>query len=334
MRCLYVVRSGLMTTLQDAGRFGYQKYGVTVSGTMDPFAARMANLLVGNPDFEAVLEITLVGPTLRFDCDAWIAVCGGSFDARVGGRLLREWQPVRIRGGEALKFGAAREGCRAYLSVAGGFDVPQVMGSKSTTLRAGLGGHEGRALHDGDVLPLGEPSGLPAELKELEGELGGEPFYEAGWSIGMDVRPAYQPNPILRVLPGGEWERFTPESREWFVAMPFRITPQSDRMGCRLSGPRLELSQPQEMLSEAVTFGTIQVTPEGHPILLQADSPVTGGYPKIAQVISVDLPLLAQAKPGEEIRFRLVSLREAQDLYRRREQEIQRVKQGIALHGR
>jgi antagonist of KipI len=335
MGSIRVVRSGLLTTVQDAGRYGHQRHGVIAGGAVDPFAPRVANLLVGNGESEAILEIILLGPELRFEQNSWIAFGGGGFRPQVRGRAVRDWRPVWVRAGESLAFGAAVEGCRAYLAVAGGFDLPAVMGSRGTTLRAGYGGFHGRALRDGDLLPLRISDSLPAWLDGFRSRIPeGDCFWEADWSVGVEVLPDYGQHPVIRAVRGGEWDRFTPESREAFFSSDYQITPRSDRMGYRLSGPRLELSDPFEMLSEAVAPGTVQVTPEGDPILLLADAPTTGGYPKIAHAASVDLPILAQAKPGGHVRFREVTVREAQDHYRQRERQIWLVRQGLALHGR
>ncbi|MBW3622225.1 MAG: biotin-dependent carboxyltransferase family protein [Armatimonadetes bacterium] len=329
MGAIQVTHRGLWTTLQDLGRDGFQQYGVIVGGAMDTFALRAANLLVGNDEGEAALEITMQGPTLRFEGDAWIAVCGGRLNPTVSGQPLQEWRPARVRSGETLKFGAATEGCRAYLAIAGGFDVPPVMGSRSFYARAGIGGVGGQPLKDGDRLHLRSSDSPPPEGIAALPE--GEPLSQPDWEIGSEVRPDYRSLSSVRVLPGSEFQRFTQESRRSFFDSPFQVTSQSDRMGYRLSGPPLTLDEPLELLSEAVSPGTVQVTPEGHPILLMADAPATGGYPKIAHVITVDLPLLAQAKPGESVRFLAVSLTEAQDLYRRRERDFQLIRQGIAL---
>ncbi|GAX91544.1 biotin-dependent carboxyltransferase family protein [Effusibacillus lacus] len=329
---LKVIRPGLLTSIQDLGRFGLQKHGVIVSGAMDPFALRTANLLVGNEEGEGALEITMMGPSLLFEKDSLISICGASLSPKINGHPVAEWRPVYVKQGSVLQFGTPVAGCRAYLAVAGGFDIPKVMGSCSTYLRAGIGGLQGRALKEGDVLNLRPPSEQAKrrirQLSEAAGTLG---FSSSEWTISTDILPAYGKDPVIRVIRGGQFELFSADSREQIFASEFQVTPQSDRMGYRLTGPKLSLSEPMELISEAVAAGTVQVPPEGNPIVLLADRQTTGGYPKIAQVITVDLPIIAQVKPGEKVRFQEVSIDEAQELYRLREMEIHLLKQGIAL---
>ncbi|MFC4767922.1 biotin-dependent carboxyltransferase family protein [Effusibacillus consociatus] len=327
-----VLRAGLLTSIQDLGRFGMQKHGVIVSGAMDPFALRVGNLLVGNEEGEGALEITMMGPSLLFEADTLIAICGGDLSPTIDGHKIPGWRPVFVKQGSVVQFGAPVSGCRAYLTVAGGFDIPQVMGSRSTYLRAGIGGFQGRALKDGDVLNLRTPSEQAnRRMRQFSEAAGTQSFLVSEWSVSCDILSAYRKNPVVRVLPGGQFNRFTLDSREQFFSQEFQVTPQSDRMGYRLAGPQLSLSEPMELISEAVSAGTVQVPPAGNPIILLADRQTTGGYPKIAQVASVDLPVIAQVKPGEKIRFQEVSLEEAQDLYRVREMEIHMLKQGVAL---
>ncbi|GEN35678.1 biotin-dependent carboxyltransferase family protein [Aneurinibacillus danicus] len=328
-----VLRPGLLTSIQDLGRYGFQQRGVIVSGAMDTFSLRMANLLVGNDEGEAGLEITLIGPKLEFEESALVAVCGADLSPEVDGQSIPQWRPVYIKKGSILNFRGCVSGCRAYLAMAGGFAVEKVLGSRSTYLRAGIGGYQGRALKEGDVLEAGQPSER-AEWKMQKLSAQGGDTIASGWSISVDVFPDYDVNPTVRVLRGAQFDRFTKESREAFFASTFQVTPQSDRMGYRLKGPELSLTEPLEMLSSSVAFGTVQVPPEGQPIALLADRQTAGGYPKIAQIISVDLPVIAQVKPGEKIRFQEVSLEEAEALYLAREKQIQQVKQGIALRYR
>ncbi|SEN22726.1 biotin-dependent carboxyltransferase family protein [Lihuaxuella thermophila] len=330
---LKVIRAGLLTTIQDLGRFGMQKHGVIVSGAMDPFALRIGNLLVGNEEGEAALEMTMLGPSLLFQRDSFIAICGGDLSPRLNGEKIPGWRPVFVRRGSILEFGAPVSGCRAYLTVAGGFDIPLVMESRSTYLRAGIGGFQGRALKEGDVLNLRTPSEqVIKRMRHRSEAAGSRSFLVSEWSVSSGFLADYRKkNPVIRALPGGQWNRFTSDSREKFFSQEFQVTGQSDRMGYRLEGPKLSLSGPLELISEAVSNGTIQVPPSGNPIILLADRQTTGGYPKIAQIASVDLPLIAQVKPGEKIRFQPVTLEEAQELYRKREMEIEMLKQSIAL---
>jgi antagonist of KipI len=329
---IQVIRPGLLTSIQDLGRFGMQKHGVIVSGAMDSFALRVANILVGNEEGEAALEITMLGPKLQFLEDSLIAICGGNLSPTVGGQPIPEWRPVFVKKGSILSFGAVKSGCRAYLAVMGGFDIPEVMDSRSTYLRAGIGGFHGRALKGGDVLHVKTPSDwADRRMRRLYENAGTNSIAVSEWSVSNDIFPAYQQNPVIRVTHGGQFNWFTAESREQFFRSEFRVTPQSDRMGYRLSGLQLQLSEPRELISEAVTAGTVQVPADGNPIVLMADRQTTGGYPKIAQVATVDLPVLAQVKPGEKVRFQEIQLVEAQALLRAQETEFLLLKQGIRL---
>lgn len=329
---IQVIRPGLLTTLQDLGRYGFQRHGVVVSGAMDSVALRMANLLVGNEEAEGAIEITVMGPKLRFEKDSLIAICGGNLSPAVDGARIPEWRPVFIKKGCVLTFGREESGCRAYLAVAGGFDIPVVLGSRSTYLRAGIGGFHGRSLQAGDVLHFRRPSEqVIGRIQVLADKAGSEAFAASEWSIGLDVLPRYHDNPVIRIIKGGQFDWFTEDSRDQFLNSEFQVTPQSDRMGYRLKGPLLQLSEPQELISEAVTMGTIQVPAEGNPIVLMSDRQTTGGYPKIAQVAAVDLPVLAQVRPGEKIFFQEISLEKAQKLLQKRERKIQLLKQGISL---
>lgn len=326
-----ILRPGLLTSLQDLGRFGYQKYGVIASGGMDPFALRLANLLVGNEENEAVLEITLMGPTLLVEQDMLLALTGGDTPARIGDAWLPLWRPVFVKKGSVITFGGSRSGCRTYMAVAGGYAVPRVLGSKSTYLRAKIGGYQGRSLAADDVLAIGEPSDTCKPLvKQLMERARDSTHAATQWGIGAELLRFYGERSI-RVVQGRHFSLFTEESQRDFFEQSFVITPQSDRMGYRLTGPVLRLSRQEEVLSEAISPGTIQVPSEGNPILLMADRQTTGGYPRIAQVASVDIPVVAQCKPGDRIRFREISLAEAEELYLAREQEIQDLKAGIEL---
>lgn len=329
-----VLQSGLSTTVQDLGRFGYQQHGVIVSGAMDTLALKLANRLVGNPENEAALEITLLGPRLKFHEDKLIAICGGDFSPLIDGKPVPARRPVLVRSGSVLKFSHAKNGCRAFVSFAGGIEVPKVLGSRSTYLRAKIGGYNGRPLQKGDHLKTKQPQAVSLELIGLlSNKNDSTPFVAADWYIGENILPSYE-NSTVRVIRGPQFKKFTRESRRAFFEQEFQITPQSDRMGYRLSGSKLELVQPLELLSEAVTAGTIQVPPDGRPIILMADRQTTGGYPKIGFIASVDLPILAQRKPGEKIRFKEISLKEAQQAMMKVERMIKTVSQGIELIAR
>ncbi|WP_226502264.1 biotin-dependent carboxyltransferase family protein [Pseudomonas sp. MWU16-30317] len=296
---ILVVRAGLCSTVQDVGRLGYQHLGVPVNGPMDALAHGLANVLVGNTLECSSLEVTLQGPTLRFDSACLLAIAGADLGARLDGVPLPPGQAVRIEAGTVLDFGKRVHGARAYLAVQGGYRVPAVLGSRSTFRRGGLGGVQGRELVAGDRLALAS-SFRNAPRVQIPAALQVDP-------LSAGERP-------IRLLPGREWSAFSAEAQRALVDSVYRIGNDSERMGYRLAGAPLTLLAPLELLSEAVPFGTVQVPPSGQPIVLMADRQTTGGYPKIAHVASVDLPLLAQRLPGDSVRFALIDLDQAQAL--------------------
>jgi antagonist of KipI len=327
---LSIIRPGLLTTVQDLGRPGYQHLGVVVSGALDAVALRVANILVGNPEDAAGLEITLLGPTIRFEADHLIALTGANLSPTLDGEPLLQHRPVAVRAGTVLAFGAARAGCRAYLAVAGGLAAPLVLGSRSTYLRAGLGGWHGRALQAGDELPTGTFSPAAQHLWQLLAPDGlPAPWVAARWLPSPALCPPPQTQPIIRAVRGPEYGQFAQASQRAFWHEPFIITPAADRMGYRLQGPALTRDTAPELLSSAVTFGTVQVPPDGQPIALLADAQTTGGYPRLAQVITADFSALAQARSGQALRFQEVSLAEAQALYLAQERRLQGLQQAV-----
>lgn len=305
-----VQRAGLFTTVQDLGRRGYRNAGVPVSGAMDPFALRVANLLVGNEEDAAGLEATAGGLELLFPERCVVAIGGAEFPE------VPSWRPLAIPAGGALKLGRPRRGYRAYVAVRGGIGTEPVLGSRSTYSRARMGGFEGRPLREGDRIPIVAAGGAA----------GGPPAIAASW----EVIPAYSHEAAVRVVPGAQADWFSPE----WGAEPFEVTPKSDRMGLRLKGPAQSPKVPKELLSAGVAPGTIQIPPDGQPIVLGADAQTIGGYPQIAHVISVDMPLIAQLGPGDKVRFRTVTLAEAQWLSLKREQEIALLRAGATARWR
>ena len=302
-----VPRGGMQTTVQDLGRRGYRSSGVPLSGAMDPFALRMANSLVGNLEGAAALEFTLVGPQLVFSDDSLVAVGGAECEG------VSSWRPVEVKAGEILNLGRFVRGCRGYLAVDGGFHVPSVLGSSSTYLRGGWGGFEGRALRDGDQLTLGESLHLEASRAK-----------RFAWRIDPRILPAYSSAPVVRAIRGAAnhvAEIFGPE---------FKITPQSDRMGIRLSGDAISAAAAANQWSSAVAPGTVQLPPDGQPVILMADAQTIGGYPQIAHVIAMDLPLVAQLRPGDSIRFTEVSLADAHRIALVRAHSIAMLREGLA----
>jgi antagonist of KipI len=300
---LEVLDGGLLTTVQDLGRTGYERYGVPVAGAMDPFALRAANLLVGNPLDAAALEITLAGPRLRATEKCLIAVAGADLGLRMNGWELPPWMAVFVRRGWTIEFGGRKAGCRAVLAVAGGIDVGPVMGSHSTYLSGGFGGLEGRALRRGDLVPVG-PTDFPLPT-------------QAGLTFPRRLIPAYSDTPEIRVVLGPQDDCFTDEGIATFLSSEYRGSSASDRMGCRLQGTKIAHKGPAGIISDGIPLGAVQVPPDGQPIIMLADRQATGGYPKIATVISADIPLLAQCVPGQSsVRFKAVGVEEAQVSYR------------------
>ncbi|WP_433940379.1 biotin-dependent carboxyltransferase family protein [Paenibacillus lautus] len=319
---LTVIKPGLLATLQDSGRRGYGRYGIITAGAMDGYAYRLANRLVSNEGEHAVLEITWSGLAVEFHDDHWIAITGGDLSPLIDGVKVPMWRPVLVKAGRVLSFQQPAAGCRAYMSVSGGFDVPPVMGSLSTYLRAGIGGYEGRALKQGDTLHA-HPSRLPVDSSERNlhvDDYGG--FLTAKWSVSSSGYDFTGQDAVVRVLNGRQFDAFDDDSKQALFRERFTVTPQSDRMGYRLTGSPLTLRQAKEYISEPVALGTVQVPSDGQPIILMADRQTLGGYPKIAQVASVDIPLIAQLPPGGSIRFAEISLAEAERLYAARAREL------------
>ena len=299
-----VIRPGLLTTVQDLGRWGYQDRGVPVAGPMDSYSHRLANRLVGNDDQAAALEITLVGPELRATGELVCAVAGARFEVFVGDRPVQCGQAFRMENGATLRFGRRLAGARSTLAFRGGIDVPPLLGSRATSLVSGIGPFGGRALAAGDVVPIGrvasagsaQPAGQPLRLPD-----GGT---------------------RLRAIPGPQEARFAAVALERLFSSPFTVTTQSNRMGFRLEGPALAYGAAPEILSDGTPLGSLQVPGSGQPILLMADRQTTGGYPKIATVISADVPLAGQLAPGDWIRFVPCSRADAVEALNRLERRL------------
>ena len=297
-----VKKPGFFSTIQDAGRIGYQQFGVIVSGVMDEVAYRIGNALLQQGN-EAAIEMTLIGGTFEFTKPTTIALTGGKMEAKLNGRIVPMNKVITIQVGDLLSCGAIRKGVRSYLCVKGGIDVPVVMDSRSTYLKAGIGGHEGRALKAADELPYKESAPVTKASK-----------------VRTDA--FYQERPI-RILKGTEWDRFSEDVQQAFLHNTFEISLEADRMGYRiLPQEPIAIEAPFQLISEAVTFGTIQMPPNGEPIILMADRQTTGGYPKIGQVIAADLHRLAQLAPKQPITFEVVSVSQAECLYEQREKGL------------
>jgi antagonist of KipI len=327
---LRIVTGGLQTTVQDLGRIGQQRSGIPVCGAMDRLAHRIGNMLVGNDDGDASLEASLIGPAITFEQHSLIALTGGDLGATINGIDVPAWHAISIPAGATLRCAQPRVGCRSYIAVAGGIDVPMVFGSRSTYLRAQFGGHEGRSLRSGDVLVTGAQSAKSDRIASVLRESGAAAV-TARWSVSRSLRPRYTDDPVVRLIVGAHFDLLDDESRDRLQGETFRISASSDRMGYRLTGITLTLRKPVELLSEGVAFGTVQLPPGGEPIVLMADYQTTGGYPRIGEVASIDLPLVAQLKPGDRLRFSVVSVEEAQQLYLAQERELEQARYGIAL---
>ncbi|MBA9025902.1 5-oxoprolinase subunit C family protein [Peribacillus huizhouensis] len=324
-----VLNQGLLTSVQDLGRYGSQQYGVIVSGAMDKYSLRVANLLVGNKENEGALEITLLGTTLQFERDRLIAITGGDLLATIDGKKAVTWRPLLVRKGSVLQFKSPLKGCRAYIAFAGGIAIPEVMGSKSTYLRAGIGGFKGRALKKEDVLEFDEMNEFNTSLfQQLD-----QRNDDFTWTVKYDALINLEQTQTIRVIKGPEFDRFDEKSKKTLFSEPYVLTTQADRMGYRMEGPPLSLAKEFELLSEGVTYGTIQVPPDGNPIILMADRQTTGGYPKIGQIISADLPSMGQLQPNAKIHFKEISHEEAVMELLMKEQIINEIKIGIQFKG-
>jgi antagonist of KipI len=327
---LLIRSAGFLTSVQDLGRTGFRQSGVSLGGALDTHALRVANALVGNDDDAAGLEVTLGTLKLRFEDERTIAWCGGGFSARIGETELGAGRVGFVGNGDELTMTAPEAGGRAWLAISGGIDVPMVLGSRSTDLRGEFGGFDGRALRDGDEIPLG--------VKERRFEIADEErrrFQTAApWRAPGIWAATANREPVLRVMRGIDWSRFAGEAQRSLMTSAYAVTTDSDRMGVRLLGAELQRTESGDLLSEAVAPGTIQVPPNGQPILLLGDCQTIGGYPKIAHVITVDLPMAAQLSSGDTVRFEVVRLAEAETLLREREEAFARFRVGLSLHAR
>jgi biotin-dependent carboxylase-like uncharacterized protein len=305
---ILIEHPGLFTTIQDAGRAGYQQYGFSPGGALDKRAMAMANLLVGNPMGEAVLEMTLLGVELAFRQDNIIAITGGLCEPTLNGEPVPMYTALLMKAGDTLALGAAKEGCRIYMAFAGGFAVPEAMGSKSTQIKYALGGFYGRAIKRGDEIPFAAPrTKLPNMAKRVL------PAPEQ--TSGVQT---------LRVVLGPQDGAFTSEGLQTFLKEEYAVTNESDRMGCRLDGPVLAFKSGADIISDATALGSVQVPASGKPIILLCDRQTVGGYTKIATVISVDIPRIAQCKMGDKVRFESISVKAAQRLYRKERKQYEK----------
>jgi antagonist of KipI len=310
-----IISAGFQTTVQDCGRAGLRKFGVTPGGALDPISLRLANLLVGNLECTAGLECVSGRVRLRFHDERILAWSGGEFEVRVGDNLVPILHCARASTGADIEILPLRGG-RAWLAISGGINVPEILGSRATDLRAHFGGWEGRALCNGDELPLGAESELCARVRD---EI---PDHVSDWSAPRFVGPGK----FLRIVRGRNWDD---DIGAKLVPQKFRVAMNSDRMGLRLEGEEIVPAVRRELVSEAVTAGTIQLPPNGAPVVLLRGCQTIGGYPKIAHVITIDLGFAAQLQPLDEVRFGLIELEQARELLRERERDIALFRAGL-----
>lgn len=300
-----VLKAGMLTTVQDLGRTGYQSQGFSVAGVMDVRSFKIANLLLDNPENEAVLEFTLIGPTLQFTSETIIAITGGDFSPTVNGKPVPMYTALYMNRGDILKFKSARTGSRGYIAFSSYLDIPVVMGSRCTNLKSQIGGFKGRKLKDEDYL------GFRIKRRYL-------PFF---LSRNLEPDSFEKESETLRVVMGPEDDAFSKQGIETFLNNEYTVTSDFDRMGCRLDGPFIAPKESSDIISDGIAFGSIQVPSHGKPIILLADRQTTGGYAKIATVATVDIPKLVQRKTDHKIKFEAITVQEAQKLYLEEEQE-------------
>lgn len=303
---LSIISSGPLTTVQDEGRFGYMESGFSPGGAMDTKSMKIANILVGNDVGEGVLEMTVMGITARFDCDAVIAVTGADMEPMLGDEELPMYTAVQVKKGDVLKMKSAKTGMRAYLAVSGGFDLPLAMKSMSTNLKCALGGFEGRRLKNGDEIPLRQSVTL---------DLVGRRKYKNEDKYPKEI--------TVRVILGPQDYFFSEKGIDTFLKTAYTVTDKSDRMGVRLDGEKIESKNGVDIISDGIATGSVQIPASGTPIIMMADRQTTGGYAKIATVLSADLSKIAQAKPGTKIRFAKVSTEEGRKIYKNYIKELE-----------
>lgn len=307
-----VINPGLFTTIQDRGRWGYQQFGMPVAGSMDTFSTRIANLLVGNDEYEAVVETTFLGPEIEFTCDEVISITGANMGPKVNGKPVPMWTSLYLSRGDKLSFSGLKTGLRTYIAFSRTLDVPVIMGSKSTFTRGSLGGFQGRKLEKGDLVNLAN--------KELSTN---------GSYIASNFIPQYSGDYTIRVVLGPQDDYFSDEAKEVFLSSQYNITSEADRMGYRLEGPKIQHLDGADIISDGIVFGSVQVPGHGSPIIMMADRQTTGGYTKIATVISPDLHKLAQMGPGSKMNFQSLSVEESHDIYREYEENFHAIRSFI-----
>jgi biotin-dependent carboxylase-like uncharacterized protein len=315
MKVFKVLKPGFFTTVQDLGRYGYLKFGVPLSGAMDAFSHVAANLLVENNPDDACLEITLIGPELLALVNTYIAVTGGDISIKINGGSAAMWKTLEVKEGDMISFGKIESGCRAYIAIAGGIETPLILGSRSTYVRGGFGGLNGRQLREGDMI---EGSKAPSRM--------------IAYKMPEELIPDFPQHIDARVIMGPQAEMFTEKGIETFLSSQYEVTPEADRMGYRLEGPIIEHKFMSNIVSDALLPGAVQVPKSGKPIVIMRDAPTTGGYPKIATVITPDVSKLGQAKPHDTVEFTKITVREAHDILREHNRLLNRLG-GMLIRG-
>ena len=308
-----ILKGGMLTTVQDLGRTGYQSQGFSVAGVMDVRSFKIANLLLDNPENEAVLEFTLIGPTLEFTSATIIAITGGDFTPTINGEPAPMNTAIYRNKGDVLKFGSARTGSRGYIAFSSYLDIPVVMGSRCTNMKSRIGGFKGRKLQAGDYI------GFRIKRRYL-------PFF---LSRKLEPDNFDQDQTKVRVVMGPQDSRFSKLGIETFLSSEYTVTSDFDRMGCRLEGAFIAPKESSDIISDGIAFGSVQVPSHGKPIILLADRQTTGGYAKIATVASVDIPKVVQRKTDHRIHFEAITVQEAQNLYMEEQKELDRMRKEI-----
>ena len=317
---LRIIKAGVLDTIQDMGRYGYQRLGINPGGVMDVYSASIANILIGNSVNEALLEMHFPAPVILFQQPALISICGANFSASINGEPVPNNHPIAIEKNSILQFLKNEKGSRCYLAIRGGLDLPLWLGSRSTHLKAGAGGFLGRALKKKDEIGF-------RSHEQYENLIRKKAFHLLPWSAA-DIKFSEEP---IRVIKGNEWDRLSNESMHTFFESSFEISKKSDRMGFQLTGNPMQVKDSSELVSTPVSLGTIQLLPDGNLIVLMADHQSTGGYPRIAHVLSTEVSRLAQMQAGEEIRFVETGIAEAESLLSKQEQYLLHLKTASQL---
>ncbi len=326
---ILVQKSGILSTIQDLGRKGFRKFGINPNGAMDSHAVRLINILLGNDETEAVLEMHFPAPKLLFEKSAVIAIGGADFGAKIDDESIENWRPFFIEENKTLSFTEKISGNRAYLAVRGGLKIKKWLGSASTNLTAEIGGFEGRNLRSGDRIDLNSKFKIQNSKFINQRPKTKDQRPKFPYKISNDLIPRYSSFPTVRVVAGAEFERLTALGEQNFLKQNFTIGRDSDRMGFRLQGEPLYLLEETELVSSAVDFGTIQLLPDGQTIVLMADCQTSGGYPRIARVASTDLPVLAQLGANDKVGFEMISSAEVEDLVIRFEEDLNFLRIGV-----